>query len=76
MAAKSISLDTHLQTALKGIQSSEAESRAFVADPKGYLKSKGVDTAGLNFGHSVRALPTADATVCGSVGCVVCGSVG
>ncbi|MEO1367060.1 MAG: hypothetical protein AAFX50_07755 [Acidobacteriota bacterium] len=77
-----------LQTALVGVRSNQEEAAKFVADPQAYLEAKGVDTEGLNM-HTGELTDAeleqvaggrqiaADAiSICGSVGCIICGTIG
>jgi len=79
--------DKTLKDALETVRTTPGEARKFAADPEGYLKSKGVVTDGLRIGMSQGELTdqALDAVVgggkepvhiCGSVGVVVCASVG
>ena len=79
--------DTTLTKALETVRATPGEARKFAADPEGYLKSKGVVTDGLRIGMSQGELTdqSLDAVaggtktpihICGSVGVVVCASVG
>jgi hypothetical protein len=81
-----VSSDKRLELALEHVRSSREEAEKFAADPQAYLRSQGVETGGLKF--SAPELSDADlqqvaggsaedfSTVCGSVGCVGCVSVG
>jgi len=73
---RKILMDKALKEALNEVKSSEAQAREFTANPKGYLESKGVNTAGLTFGSVDPTSDIAAAGVCGSVGCIVCATVG
>jgi hypothetical protein len=79
--------DTNLKDALETMRATPGEARKFASDPEGYLKSKGVVTDGLRIGMSQGELTdeALDAvaggglgplTICGSVGVVICASVG
>lgn len=79
--------DKTLEEALEKVRATPGEARKFASDPEGYLKSKGVATEGLRIGMSQGELTdqALDAvaggamqapTICGSVGYIVCGSVG
>ena len=72
-------MDDKFEKAINEVRSNPAAAKQFVQDPKGYLASKGVDTSGLKVGPEAVAAgapPTADASACVSVGCVICGTVG
>ena len=69
------------------MRATPGEARKFASDPEGYLKAKGVSTEGLRIGMSQGELSDqaldavaggmkAAPTICGSVGYIVCGSVG
>ena len=80
--------DKTLEETLEKVRTTPGEARKFAADPEAYLKSKGVATDGLRIGVSQGELndqsldavsggaAQPQATVCGSVGYVLCGSVG
>jgi hypothetical protein len=79
--------DKTLEEALETVRATPGEARKFASDPEGYLKSKGVATEGLRIGMSQGELTDqaldavaggamAAPTICGSVGYIVCGSVG
>jgi hypothetical protein len=81
--------DKALEAALEKVRTTPGESEKFAADPEGYLKSKGVATAGLKIAATQGELndQTLDAvsggaggaqniTICASVGAVFCASVG
>jgi hypothetical protein len=79
--------DKALEEALEKVRTTPAEAKKFASDPEGYLKSKGVATDGLRIGVSQGELndqaldavaggAQQAATICGSVGYILCGSVG
>ena len=80
--------DNTLEQALETVRASPDEARKFASDPEGYLKSKGVATDGLRVGTRQGELTNKEldtvtggaggpeAGICGSVGYIVCGSVG
>jgi hypothetical protein len=80
--------DKTLEETLEKVRKTPGEAKKFAADPEGYLKSKGVATDGLRIGVSQGELNDqsldavsggaqgANWTICGSVGAIVCGSVG
>lgn len=80
------SSDPNLERALEVVRADHEEARKFVADPEGYLQSKGINTEGLKFQSelSVDELELVSGgnyeapslTVCGGIGAIVCGSVG
>jgi hypothetical protein len=78
-----VSSDKRLEAALELVRSSHEEAEKFAADPQAYLKSNGVETSGLKFGEAELSDTELEqvagglmSTVCGSVGCVGCVSVG
>ena len=79
--------DKTLEATLEKVRTTPGEAKKFSADPEGYLKSKGVVTDGLRIGvsqgelndqalDSVSGGGTEQLTICGSVGYILCGSVG
>jgi hypothetical protein len=79
--------DKTLEATLEKVRTTPGEARKFASDPEGYLKSKGVATDGLRIGVSQGELndqaldavsggAAQQATICGSVGYILCGSVG
>lgn len=82
---KFVTNDKHLETALEQVRHSRKEAEKFASDPKAYLQSKGVKTEGLKFAppelsdaelEQVAGGTVAKPTVCSSVGCVGCVTVG
>jgi len=78
-----VSSDKTLELALEHVRANPSAAAKFAADPQAYLKSQGVETTGLRFGSAElsdddlqHVAGGADATICGSVGCVACASVG
>lgn len=77
--------DPRLDKALEVVRTSRVEAEKFTADPEAYLKGKGVDTSGLSFGptelsdrelEQVAGGVKSEITICGSVGCIACVTVG
>lgn len=78
--------DPRLDKALEVVRTNRVEAEKFTADPEGYLQAKGVDTAGLSFGPTelsdkeleqvAGGLQAQQITICGSVGCIACVTVG
>ena len=75
--------DKSLERALETVRTNSDEARKFATDPEAYLKGKGISTDGLKFGvtHGELSEEQLDTvaggiTICGSVGAVVCASVG
>jgi hypothetical protein len=82
-----ISTDNKLELALETVRTNKAEAERFAQNPESYLKSKGVSTDGLHFGTTELSETELEAvsggvaaatktTICGSVGCIACVSVG
>jgi hypothetical protein len=87
MDGKIVSSDKRLEQALESVRSSKQEAERFAADPEAYLESKGVETDHLRFGGELSesemelvaggmAAAARAISVCASVGCVVCATVG
>jgi hypothetical protein len=81
------STDPNLERALEMVRADHHEAEKFAADPEHYLQSKGVKTEGLKFSGELAddelesvsggmAAAEKQLTICGSVGCILCGSVG
>jgi hypothetical protein len=76
--------DKRLEQALEQVRTHRDEAEKFAADPQAYLQNKGVDTKGLRLGgelsegdleHVAGGVALAP-SICASVGCVVCVTVG
>jgi hypothetical protein len=69
---------TTLQEAYKRLESDSELKHRFTEDPAGTLKSLGVDTSSLNISKisDQHATKVNQATVCFSIGEIVCFSVG
>jgi hypothetical protein len=85
MEAKIPVSDKRLEQALEQVRGSHEEAVRFTADPAAYLQAKGVSTDGLRFNAAKVELSDTDLehvaggmkpTVCSSVGCVVCITIG
>jgi hypothetical protein len=82
---KITSNDPRLDKALEVVRTNRVEAEKFTADPEAYLQAKGVDTSGLSFGppeltdkelEQVAGGAYSEITICGSVGCIACVTVG
>lgn len=81
-----VSSDKKLEQALGLVRADRAEAEKFAANPEAYLKSKGVSTDALKFGagaelseaqlETVAGGVAQSISVCGSVGCIACATVG
>ncbi len=86
MEGNFVSSDKKLEQALEQVRSDRAEAEKFAADPQAYLQAKGVSTDGLKFNagaelseaelEQVAGGRAQAISICASVGCVVCATVG
>jgi len=87
MDGKIVSSDKRLEQALEQVRANREEAEHFAADPAAYLAAKGVETDHLRFGGELSEAEMESVSggmlaaersisVCASVGCVVCATVG
>jgi hypothetical protein len=70
---------TTLPQAFQRLHDDRALARRFSENPEEVLQEMGVDTSRVQITKSAageQAVMAADASICGSVGCVVCATVG